>query len=320
MPRHSRLARLLQFSVFAQLAIAAAWLAWRWPQSPLQATAGAVLVVLGGPIVLAVEFILSAAVGRSDPTPAPAAAQLVRAWLVESAYLFRVFWWRQPFRWRAVADHLEARCAGRTGVVLVHGFMCNRGFWTPWMQRLRAGGRAFVAVNLEPAFAELDAYAPAVEAAVRRVAQATGRPPLLVCHSMGGLVARAWWRAHGAPARVAGLVTIASPHHGTWMGRFSRRPNGRQMRLGCAWLRALAAHEARAPLPPATCWYSNCDNIVFPASTATLSQADNRFVPGQPHVALAFDPRVLEGTLALLDPTGRASQGDCVTAMPLENG
>lgn len=320
MPRHSRLARLLQFSVFAQLAIAAAWLAWRWPHSPLQAAAGAALVVLGGPIVLAVEFIFSAVISRSDPAPAPAAAQLWRAWLAESVYLFRVFWWRQPFRWRAVADLLEARCAGRTGVVLVHGFMCNRGFWTPWMQRLRAAGRAFVAVNLEPAFAEIDAYAPAIEAAVRQVAQATGRPPLLVCHSMGGLAARAWWRAHGGPARVAGLVTIASPHHGTWMGRFSRRPNGRQMRLGCAWLRALAAHESRAPLPPATCWFSNCDNIVFPASTATLPQADNRFIPGQPHVALAFDPRVLEGCLALLDPTERAGQGDCVTAMPLENG
>jgi hypothetical protein len=50
-----------------------------------------------------------------------------------------------------------------------------------------------------------------------------------------------------------------------------------------------------------TCWYSNCDNIVFPASTATLAGADNRLVRGAAHVQMAFLPQVMGGTLALLD-------------------
>jgi len=45
------------------------------------------------------------------------------------------------------------------------------------------------------------------------------------------------------------------------------------------------------------CWYSNCDNVVFPASTATLPGADNRFVPGLPHVGLAFDAAVMRSVL-----------------------
>jgi triacylglycerol lipase len=40
-------------------------------------------------------------------------------------------------------------------------------------------------------FGGIDDYAPLIEQAVQQVTQATGRPPLLVCHSMGGLAARA---------------------------------------------------------------------------------------------------------------------------------
>jgi triacylglycerol lipase len=245
---------------------------------------------------------------------------LLSAWVAETVHLFRTFSWRQPFRWRAEPDRLGGDCVGRTGVVFVHGFMCNRGFWNRWMRELRERGHAYAAVNLEPVFGSIDDYAPVIEEAVTRVTQATGRPPVLVCHSMGGLAARAWWRGFGATHEVEAIVTIASPHAGTWMGRFSSRTNGRQMRLHSDWLRALAQHEHQQPLPPTTCWYSNCDNIVFPTATATLRGADNRFVPGQPHVALAFHPEVLRGTLELVRGTPRARQGECVTGRALENG
>ena len=320
MPRHSRLARLLQLSVGAHLLAASLWAAWRWPASPVQASGGVLLIALIGSIVLGVEGLLSAAISRADGrVAAPSGAQMLRAWFAESTRFFAVFWWRQPFRWRAVEDYVEARCAGRTGVVLVHGFMCNRGFWNPWLRRLQAQGNACVAVNLEPVFASIDAYAPVVEQAVRRIEQVTGRPALLICHSMGGLAARAWWRAHGRGRTVAGLVTVASPHCGTWMGRFSRTPNGRQMRLDSDWLRDLARHETLHPLPATTCWYSNCDNIVFPAATAALEQADKRFIPGQPHVALAFHPQVVDGCMELLRELDTTRQGESVTRAALEN-
>jgi triacylglycerol lipase len=215
---------------------------------------------------------------------------------------------------------MEARCAGRTGVVLVHGYMCNRGFWSAWIRRLRNAGHACIAVNLEPVFGSIDDLAPAIDDAVARVTQLTGRAPVLVCHSMGGLAARAWWRASAGTRQVTALVTIASPHSGTWMGRFSTHLNGKQMRIGSQWLEELARAEMARPLPPTTCWYSNCDNIVFPVSTATLPRADNRFLGAQPHVALAFDPLVLEGVLALLAGAPADRQGESVTGPAPENG
>lgn len=299
MPGRSRLATLLQVMCFAQLAVAATWLAWRWPASPVQALAGALLVLLIAPSILALELLIVPWIARRDASvPRPTGPQLVRAWLSECVQWFRTFCWRQPFRWASMADSLEP--TGRAGVVLVHGFMCNRGFWAPWMRQLRRRGHPYAAVNLEPVFTSIDDYAPIIEAAVVRVAEATGKPVVLVCHSMGGLAVRAWWRTSGRQDAVARVITIASPHRGTWLARFSRRANGRQMHLRSDWLQRLLAEEAQWTPPAFTCWYSNCDNVVFPPSTATLPAADNRFVPGEAHVGLAFHPEVMRESLELV--------------------
>jgi triacylglycerol esterase/lipase EstA (alpha/beta hydrolase family) len=247
------------------------------------------------------EFLVLAVVARSDAgVPVPTAVQLLRAWVAETREMVRVFYGRMPFRWQTPPDLLNRAGAARRGVVFIHGFVCNRGFWAPWTQRLQADGRAFVAVNLEPVFSSIEDYAAIIEDAVQRVTASTGLPPVLVCHSMGGLVARSWLRAMNAGPRVHAVVTIGTPHRGTWLGRFSTTDNGRQMQLNSDWLSRLAAAEAATAQPPFTCWYSNCDNIVFPVSTATLPHAENRLVPGRAHVALAFAPEVMDSTLAAL--------------------
>ena len=118
---------------------------------------------------------------------------------------------------------------------------------------------------------------------------------------MPGIRSRARGCIEDTAGRVAHVVTQGSPHAGTWLARFSHLPNGRQMRQDSEWMRGL--DQAMSPSLAArfTCWWSNCDNIVMPPSTATLPGADNRFLPGAAHVDLAFRHEVIEGTLALLD-------------------
>lgn len=307
-PRFSRVAQMQQaLTLFwAGATVASVWSLW--PVHPLLAALVGVAVACVHGLPLAFEFLLLPFLAAKDPAPRAGLSSLLRAWLMEMAQCWRVFAWRQPFHWRAQPDRLEGDGArGRRGVVLVHGFVCNRGFWGPWLEVLTRDRRAFVAVNLEPPFASIDHYVPAIEAAVAQVRAATGRAPLLVCHSMGGLVARAWLAkpmAEGNADLVDHVVTIGSPHRGTWLARFSQARNGRQMRIGSKWLEQLGqAWHAGVPhgLPARfTCWYSNADNIVMPPSTATLPGADNRFIQGVPHVDMAFQPEVMAHAMALL--------------------
>jgi hypothetical protein len=292
------LARLQQFVTLSSLLASALWLAYWWERSAFAAAAGVMAILFGYAFFLAIEFVLMQRVNRADPAPRASWSEVLRAWWLETTTAPAVFCWRQPFFSQAVPDHLpDPASAGRRGVVLVHGFVCNRGFWTPWLQRLRSDGVPFAAVSLEPVFGDIDDYVPIVEAAVQKVTQATGLPPILICHSMGGLAARAWMRTRDGDTRVAHVITIGSPHNGTWMGRFGHAPSGRQMCEASDWLCMLRDAEPPARRSLFTCWYSNCDNIVFPASTAKLEGADNIFLPGAPHVGMAFHPRVIEHAL-----------------------
>jgi len=192
--------------------------------------------------------------------PAPAWGQLLRAWAKEVVASELAFSWRQPWREWAEPDHLPAGAS--RGVLLVHGFSCNRGRWNGWMKKLREQGVAFIAPSMEPAFGSIDAYADGIESAVRELRALTGRMPLLVAHSMGGLALRAWWRKYGAGHEVPQVVTLGTPHQGTRMAALGQGHNARQMRLRSAWLAELP------PLPNVDCFWTPCDQIVNPAERA----------------------------------------------------
>ncbi len=303
------LARLQQITVFSLLTACLAWAVWFMRAGhPVWAAAGAVLIAFGYAAFLGLEFVLLGLIGRTEPSvPVPIARQLLAAWWAEAQAAPKVFFWRQPFRSNAELDLLVAPRAGQRGVLLVHGFVCNRGLWNPWMQRLRAQGIPFVAVNLEPVFGSLDDYTGAIEAAVRRLEACTQMAPVIVGHSMGGLAMRAWLRDSVNHARVHRLVTIGTPHQGTWLARFALTRNGRQMRLNSAWLSRSASSGERAAFRHFTCFYGHCDNIVFPALMATLPGADNRHIAGTAHVQMAFHPAVFSEVLAWLRPVPGAA-------------
>lgn len=288
------IARLQQLLTLSALALALGWATLAWQRGhPGWAVAGAVLLLGGYALVLALEFALLRLAHRDDPTPRARAAQLLRAWWGEVLAAPRVFCWRQPFRSQRWPDHLPAGATGRSGVLLVHGFVCNRGLWNAWLQRLTAQDTPFVAVNLEPVFGGIDDTLQQVDAAMQRLEQATGRPPLVVAHSMGGLVMRRWLAEHGGSARVRHLITLGTPHHGTWLARFATTRNARQMQQHSSWLQALAQREAASGggrFSHVSCYYSHGDNIVFPPATATLPGAYNQHLPAVAHVHMVDRP------------------------------
>ena len=287
-------ARWQKILVLGWLLASAAWLAWAWPRSLALALGGWAIAASTSLAWLGLQFVLMRRINRRDATPAAGRWALLRAWWLEALTCTWVFGWLQPFAHRQQPDWLPPTPTGQRGVVLVHGFLCNRGVWLPWLPELRARGHAYVALTLEPAFGSVDDYVAAIDTAMRQVQAATGLPPVLVGHSMGGLAARAWLRTLAQPPaqRVYRIFTLGTPHHGTWPARFSHTTNGMQMRLDSPWLQALAASEGAAQRALFSCWYSDCDNIVYPTRSATLDGADNHLLQGLGHVHMLYAPQV----------------------------
>ncbi|MEP6873913.1 MAG: alpha/beta fold hydrolase [Burkholderiales bacterium] len=287
------LARLQKLLVLGLLAGSTAWAVILTRLGhPGWGAAAALMILLSYALFLGLEFVALYLVQAPGPAPRARAGQLLRAWWAEIITAPRVFFWRQPFRSGTEPDHVPDQAGGRRGVVLVHGFVCNRGLWNPWMRELRARNTPYIAVNLEPLFNSIDHYPQIIETAVARLESITGAPVVLVGHSMGGLAIRAWLRQLHADERVHRVITIGSPHQGTWLARYGHTINGKEMRQHGPWLTALAAAEPVTRSTRFTCFYGHCDNIVFPAVAGTLPGADNRHVPGTAHVQMAFQPVV----------------------------
>lgn len=286
------MAGLLRLALLAAAGVAVAgafWLPSGW--APLFVLMVPATLVSTLAVVLALEFTVAQAV--SD---APQGLRLLlAAWWQELLATCRLIAWRMPFL-SGQAGHAVMKPApgtpGTRGLVLVHGYGCNRGIWSAWLTQLQQQRVPYVAVNLEPIFASITDYQPIIEAAVLALQRQTGMPPVLVAHSMGGLVARAWWARDATAQRLHRLVTIGTPHQGTLMAKFGCGPNARQMRPQSDWLAGLTAQETAAHRRRALCFYSACDNMVMPSATATWPGADNREIIGAGHVALVDHPDI----------------------------
>jgi triacylglycerol esterase/lipase EstA (alpha/beta hydrolase family) len=204
--------------------------------------------------------------------------------------------WSQAFpHWALGADPAGARDG--TPILLVHGYFSNRGMWIRFRQRLVAAGLGPVyTISLEPLTGSIDAMAANLGHRIDEICAETGKPKVVVvAHSMGGLVTRAYMAERGSQ-HIARLVTLGTPHHGTRTAGFAIGTCTRQMRIGSDWLQTLADREdARADeRPPTLSIYTLNDDIVYPPETSALAWAENVPVSGVGHVGLLFSAPVAE--------------------------
>lgn len=186
-------------------------------------------------------------------------------------------------------------------VLLLHGYGCNSGYWAHLTPLLDAARISHASLDLEPIMGAIDDYVPLVARACESLcAQANASKVIIVAHSMGGLVARAYLREHG-PERVAHVFTLGTPHHGTSLANMGVGRNAAQMRRDpaapdapeSAWLRQLAASETPELRSLITSLYTHHDNIVAPQTSSQLPGARNIEFGGVGHVAMGRNPRVL---------------------------
>jgi pimeloyl-ACP methyl ester carboxylesterase len=295
--------RLLRALLLVQAAAAAAiaLAAWAWLGAApwLALVAGLASVLLVRLAINANNFAMSARM--ASPTPAAFAlgpAGRLRLFAEEfKASMLHSSWYMT----RAAARERIYPDSPAPPVLLLHGYGCNSGYWAYLVPLLDAAHVSHAALDLEPLGGDIDGYVAQVEQAAARLCVAAGTQRLvIVAHSMGGLVARAWMRRHGT-ARVARIVTLGTPHHGTSLAGFAPGTNAAQMRRHAAaesdWLRDLAASEDAGKRALITSIYTHHDNIIAPQTSSRLPGARNIEFGGVGHVALGGNPRILAAVM-----------------------
>lgn len=197
---------------------------------------------------------------------------------------------------------LRRALAGKTPVVLVHGYMQNRvGFLGLARALTRRGLGPVYAINY-PWFSSLERNAARLERFIAGVCEETGAAAVdLVCHSMGGLVAVEMMRdeAKRDSLKVRRLVTIATPHAGVvWRGPILGS-GGASLRRGS---KLLEAHAGLTLVVPTLSIYSSHDNIVHPKESSSLAKRGGKDfeVDGAAHLAILFSPVVAEQVATFL--------------------
>jgi triacylglycerol lipase len=250
---------------------------------------------------LPVAITYAYTVAYSSPVPASQRIgpfrflRMVMAEYLDMIALFSVIqpferFWMRPDRLRLTSGHLP--------LLLLHGYQCNRGAWFWLRPYLEAAGWTVATHNLEPVLADIDGYAEGIERRIDEVLAATQAPQvILVCHSMGGLAARAYLRRYGM-GRIARVITLATPHQGSRLGELAWGRNGKQLRIGNPWLVALA----KVDLPPGSASiYSVHDNHVMPQRECSeLPGARNVALAGIGHLGMLFSPAARQALLAEL--------------------
>jgi triacylglycerol lipase len=210
-----------------------------------------------------------------------------------------------------------------TPVVLVHGYVHNRSAFLVMQGALRRAGFQYVhAFNYLPLAYDLLELATLLAGEVERILATWGAQRcMIVGHSMGGMIARTYVQELGGEDTVDTVVTLGSPHRGTYTAYAGLGPAAAQLRPGSAFLRRL--HDGARP--SAVRWvafYSDLDAAVVPAASGRLEpaalQAVNVRVGDIGHTSLLLTGEVLRGVVQYLSnpALGRPVSLPDVSALP----
>jgi pimeloyl-ACP methyl ester carboxylesterase len=287
------------YASFAVRSIAAGAAAWPW-------IAGAVAIYAAIFAAFTLADFALAWVWRAPRPPAQriGAARTLAMIVAEFRALVGSPWRMMTWRWR-IRRPAPAKAA--LPVVLVHGVLCNAGVFGWTLRRFADEEVAPVyALSYGPPLAPIERFSAQLADLVDAACRDTGATRVVVVgHSMGGLVTRDYLRRYGG-AKVARVVTIGTPHHGSRFASLAAGACLAQIRTGSDWLAALPAAPAA---PPIVSLWSPHDSMVAPQTSAVLDGATNVAFPGIGHNALLCDADVHARVVAEI----RAARADAST-------
>lgn len=185
-------------------------------------------------------------------------------------------------------------------VVLVHGYLSNRSAMFPLAGYLRFRGFDQVLTFNYRSSQGVERGARDLREFLRR--RVRGGRIDLVCHSLGGLVARVYVQQLGGARRIDRCVTLGTPHSGTYNSYWLTSRVGGELRPDSRLLTRLRKSRAAASRVRFTSIVAGADNLVIPRVFAKHERVLH--VPDLGHVAMLFSPTVLSLVADALAPKG----------------
>jgi len=212
-----------------------------------------------------------------------------------------------PFR----HDPIDASIPRRP-VVLLHGWVHNRSAFLLMQRTLRRAGLGPVhAFDYPSVTSDLNQVARHLAPIVEKVvADARAESCILIGHSMGGLVARQYVQELDGDRLVDTVVTMGTPHRGTYTAWCGVGRAAEQCRPGSDYLAQLES-TSRPGLARWISYYSDLDFMITPAVSAKLLtpalDATNVRIRDVGHLSLLLSRSVLADLLSRLEEPAQAS-------------
>ena len=189
---------------------------------------------------------------------------------------------------------------GHPPLVFVHGLGGGRGDFGPMAWYLRRMGRKrSYSIKFEGT-RDIVAQGAALAEFIREVTEVTNEPQVdVVAHSMGGVAARVAVQDHDPNGTIRRLVTLGSPHGGTFAARLGNTPVTRDLRPDSELMERLRS----VPLPSsvkATSFWSSSDMVIMPPESAALPGSEQVEMTPFTHYGYLIQPKSWKAVLVAI--------------------
>lgn len=209
-----------------------------------------------------------------------------------------------PLRfWTSLWDPKPDLACPRPPVILIHGLYHNVSAWVLYRSLLiRKGFRnthAFGYSSLNTNFYDL---LKRLEKKVENLSERfPNQPVVLVGHSLGGLLARAYAEDPANSQKVAAVVTLGAPHQGSKLAAFGAVKLARSLGYRGKLFEELEP-KIKPPEIPCLAIFSPVDNMVIPHESLQVAHSGWSHLESYPvsHVAMLYHRRLAKLVLDYL--------------------
>jgi len=183
-----------------------------------------------------------------------------------------------------------------TPVILVHGLFHNSTAWALFRHWFAKAGITNCAAFFYSSRKNLDAISHDLDAYLNMVLeQYPDSRPILIGHSLGGLLLRNWLAASDHAERISGLITLGTPMLGSKLSTFSATALGQELAYKGTLIQQIEAREQTKNITvPRFALYSQVDNMVLPQESVMSPPEGWSLIKTTPvsHLAMLSDKSI----------------------------